>query len=248
MRARAALTAEVDGDGMTRLTRIRSEPPLVLRATARGVYMVGGAGGPLGGDEIALDIDVGPGATLTVRTAAASIALPGEGPSSISVTAGVAAGGRLRWLPEPVVAVRGCRHHMESVLVLGREATAVWREEIVLGRHGEASGSVRSRLAVDSDGIPLLRHELGLGPAHPAADGPAVAGQALAVGSVVLVDPRWDACPPPVRIVGPTAAILPLAGPGVVVTATASDSIALRRALDAGVWLAEAHTAATSAP
>ena len=242
MRARATLVAEVDSEGATRLTRIRSEPPLVLRATADGVYLVGAAGGPLGGDEIALDIEVGPGADLTVRSAAASVAQPGPGagnPSVVRVTAHVAAGGRLRWLPEPTIAARGCRHHMEGTVTLGAGARLAWREEIVLGRHGEPPGSVVSRFTADAGGLPLLRHEVALGPDHPAADGPAVAGSARAVGSVLLVDPAWETCRPAPATLTPTAAVLPLAGPAVQVVALAADAIALRRALDAGVHVAQ---------
>ena len=123
---------------------------------------MGGAGGPLGGDDLALDIEVGPGASLTLRTAAASLAQPGEapGPSRIEVRAGVGEGGEFRWLPEPVVAVRGCVHLMEATVTLDRGATLVWREEVILGRHREVPGSVCTRTIVDLDGTPLLRHEL----------------------------------------------------------------------------------------
>lgn len=234
MRARAVLVAEADGRGVTRLTRVRSEPPLVLRATPEAVYLVGGAGGPLGGDDLALDVVVGRGATLTVRTAAAAVVLPGSGHSSVVVTARVEEGGRLRWLPEPVVAARGCRHRTESTLTLASGAGVVWREEIVLGRHDEPSGSILTRLTADVAGGPLLRHELALGPDY-GAGGPAVVGAARAVGSVLLVDPAWATVRPPARTLGPTSALLPLAGPGVHVVALAGDPVELRRTLDSGV-------------
>lgn len=248
MRARATLTAEVDGHGVTRLTRLRSEAPLVLRETAGAVYLVGGAGGPLGGDDLALDVDVGPGAVLTIRTAAASVALPGPAPSSVRVTARVAEGGRLEWLPEPVVAARGCRHHMETVVTLATRARLVWWEQIVLGRHREASGSILSRFSADVAGRPLLRHELALGPGHPAAGSTAVVGEARAVGSVLLVDPRWTTDLPPAATLGATAALLPLTGPALQVVALAGDTIALRRSLDGGVRAAYAHTPLPAVP
>lgn len=236
--ARAVLVAQAGDDGVTRLTRVRSEPPLMLRATAEGVYLVGGAGGPLGGDDIGLDIEVGPGAHLTVRTAAASVALPGPAPSVVRVTARVAGGGGLRWLPEPTIVAHGCRHRMEAAVALDDGALLVWREEIVLGRHGETTGSVVCRFTVDAGGLPLLRHEIALGPDHPGAAGPAVAGSARAVGSVLLVHPAWETGGPSVATHGPTAAVLRLAGPAVQVVALAGDAIALRRALDAGTQLA----------
>jgi urease accessory protein len=233
VKARARVVAEADGRGGTRLAAVRSEAPLVLRSTPGALYLVGGAGGPLGGDDLALEIEVGPGARLTVRTAAASVALPGAGPSEVAVHATVAGGGALEWLPEPVVAARGCDHHIRSTIVLVAGAHLVWRDEVVLGRHGEGAGSVVTRAHVDLGGAPLLRHELALGACHPAAAGPAVTAGARAVGSVLLVGDRWGPYEP--ALLGPTAAVLPLAGAGAQVVALAGDAITLRRLLDAGM-------------
>lgn len=234
MRARARVVAESDGRGSTRLTTLRSEAPLVLRSTPDALYLVGGAGGPLGGDVLALDITVGPGAGLTVRTAAASVALPGAGPSEVTIRAHVAAGGELRWLPEPVVAADGCVHHMAATVELEEGGVLVWREELILGRHGEAGGSVVTRASVDLGGQPLLRHELALGPLFPPAAGPAVIAGARAVGSLVLAGLETHV---PAVTLGPTAAVLPLAGAGVQVVALAAGAVELRRLLDAGIHL-----------
>jgi urease accessory protein len=73
----AALTAEADAGGRTRLTLLRSQAPLVLRPAADAVYLAAGAAGPLGGDELDLTVSVGPDACLTMRTVAATVALPG---------------------------------------------------------------------------------------------------------------------------------------------------------------------------
>jgi urease accessory protein len=75
LRAHASARAERVGD-VSRLVELRSDPPLVLRATPAGLHLVGGAAGPLGGDELALDITVGAGACLVVRSAAATLAQP----------------------------------------------------------------------------------------------------------------------------------------------------------------------------
>jgi urease accessory protein len=231
VRARARVVAERDGRRGTRLTALRSEAPLVLRSTPDALYLVGGAGGPLGGDDLALDITVGAGARLTVRTAAASVALPGAGPSEVHVRATVAAGGELRWLPEPVVAAGGCVHHMQATIDLEDGAVLVWREELVLGRHGEIGGSVVTRASVDLAGQPLLRHELALGPRFPSGAGPAVTAGARAVGSLVLVGLEVTV---PAATLGPTSAVLPLAGAGEQIVALAGGAVGLRRLLDAG--------------
>lgn len=240
MKARARVVAEADGRGGTRLAVLRSEAPLVLRSTPGALYLVGGAGGPLGGDDLALQVEVGPGAQLTVRTAAASIALPGPGPSRVTVEATVAAGATLEWLPEPVVAVEGCVHHMQSEVVVDAGGRVTWREELLLGRHGEGPGSVVTRAHVDFGGAPLLRHELSLGPRHPFAAGPAVSAGARAVGSVFLAGDGWATLGS--VVLGPTAAVLPLAGCGAQVVALAGDSISLRHLLDAGIVSAVSET------
>jgi urease accessory protein len=189
VRASARLRAELVG-GRTRCTTLRSAPPLTFRETPEGLFLVGTAAGPLGGDELELVVDVGPGATLTVRSVAAQLAQPGPragAPSSLRVEVTVAAGAELAWLPEPTVAVRGCHHRVTTVIRCAAGARLVWRDEVVLGRHREASGSILQRLRVDRAGRPLLRHDLALGPDWPSSAGPAVLGPARAVGSLVTV-------------------------------------------------------------
>lgn len=214
-----------------------SEPPLALRDTPSGLHLVATAGGPLGGDEVHLSIAVEEGAELTVRTAAASVALPGPSPSPshLSVDARVGRGATLRWLVEPTVVAAGCDHRVTTRIELAEGARLVWREELVLGRHAEQPGSTISRIDVHVDGRVLLRHRLAAGPGHPGWASQAVAGGARAAGSVVVVDPDWSPAPPPVAVLGPGAAVLALAGPAVQIIALADDNLQLRRLLDAGL-------------
>jgi urease accessory protein len=86
MRAEARIVAEADGRGGTRLAVLRGESPLLPRRTGPRtgdevtVHLVGGAAGPLRGDDLRLDVEVGPGARLEVRSVAAQLALPGRRP------------------------------------------------------------------------------------------------------------------------------------------------------------------------
>ncbi|WP_433326040.1 urease accessory protein UreD [Spirillospora sp. CA-294931] len=220
--ARAAVTAEG-----TRLTRLRSDGPLALRATPDAVYLVGAAAGPLGGDRLELDIDVRPGARLSVRSAATAVALPGPGQSRMTVRATVGEGAHLDFHPEPTVAAARCDHRAEAFVALAPGATLRWCEEVVLGRHREPPGRHTGRLDVMLDGVPLLRHELRLDVPSSYATA-AVLGGATAVGGVLLVGPDLPTEP---RVTAGVSA-LPLAGPGVLITATAADSATLRRRLD----------------
>jgi len=187
--AHACLVVERTDGSSARCTTMQSSPPLTFRATPDGVYLVGSAAGPIGGDRLHVDVRVAPGATAVVRSAAATVALPGPdgAPSELVVDLTVAAGAALWWLPEPLVAADGCDHTARTTVRLEAGATLVLREEVVLGRHGESGGSLCQRLVVDLDGAPLVRHELRLGPRWPGGAGPAVLGDARAVAQTLVV-------------------------------------------------------------
>jgi urease accessory protein len=244
VRASAELVAERGAGGSTRLPVLRSQAPLILRRTADAVYLVGGAAGPLGGDVLELRIEVREGAALRVRTVAAAVALPGrDGQESVlSVTLSVAAGGRLEYLPEPTVAADGARHRTDIRVDLAAGAALVLRDEMVLGRHAERGGACRTRLRADLAGVPLLRHEVDVSGTNEVSLGPAVLAGHRTAGSLLCVDPNW-VDPDRVQPEGagtatgipsgyaPGVAVMPLAGPAVLVTALADDALTLRRRL-----------------
>ncbi|WP_407672400.1 urease accessory protein UreD [Parafrankia discariae] len=266
VRARAALRVELDGTGTARLTELRAAVPVLPRRTGGSgrvvvVHLVGGAGGPLAGDDLGLDIVVGAGAHLVVRSVAATVALPGHGagPSTFTVRAQVGPAAMLSFLPEPTVIARGARHRMITEITLAADARLRYREEIVLGRFGEPGGDLETSLRVELDQAPgpdgpdwpdwpdcpdgpartstgpwrrpLLHQELRLGPRVPGVAGPAVLAGARAVGSVLVAGPAVG--PEPVAAaVGDGVALMPLAGPGALVCALADDALVLRRRLD----------------
>lgn len=251
--ATAAIVAEVAADGGTRLPVLRSQAPLVLRRTPDAVYLVGGAAGPIGGDSLNLRIEVRDGAALTVRTAAAAIALPGlDGLESVlTVTATVGAGARLEYLPEPVVVADGARHATDIRVTLAQGASLLLRDELILGRYGEAGGSSRTGLRIDYAGQPLLRQSLEISGADAASLGPAILAGHRGVGSLLMAGPAVaaaDLSGQPKLAAGalpagtvpahaqpahamPGAAVMRLAGPGILVTALADDAVTLRRRL-----------------
>jgi urease accessory protein len=236
MRAAARVVAERDARGRTRLAVLHGEPPLLPRLTGEGrVHLVGGAAGPLGGDDLLLSLEVGPGATLRVGTVAASVVLPGRdgAPSRVRVAATVADGGCLIWVPEPLVAAARCHHHSSSTVDIAGDARLVWREELICGRYRESPGDAVLSTVVRRAGQPLYRNELRVGPQSPGWDGPAVLGGARVVGSVLVVDPSWsDGDQPAARTLGPDAALLPLAGPAVIALAAGADAHGVRALLD----------------
>jgi urease accessory protein len=236
--ASASIEAVAGPGGVTRLPVLASQVPLVLRRTPSAVYLVGGAAGPIGGDELSLRITVGAGAFLRLRSAAASIALPGlDGLESVlRVSVSIAAGGRLEYLPEPVVVSAGARHATLISAALADGASLVLRDELLLGRHGEAGGCARTVLHVNYAGRPLLRQSLEVSGTDPVSLGPAVLSARRAAGSLLLAGEPSDTGAAgmgghPSGLATPERAVMPLAGPGVLVTALADDAVTLRRRL-----------------
>jgi urease accessory protein len=255
MRARACLATELatqpDGSVQSRVSTLRSEAPLMLRLTwakesepaiaktlnAARVCLAAGAAGPIGGDEYSLDIDVGAGSALVLRDISATLLLPGPcgEQSRMRTTIHVAADATLIWLPEPLIAARGCHHLNEVSIELDPGARLLLREELLLGRHGESPGTLRQRLCVRRGSQPLHQQHLDLGPGASGWNTPAVAGNHRALGSALIVDPAWGDDIPQAKLLSGDAALLPLAGPAALVSALAADSLALRRLLDSGL-------------
>ena len=235
-RARNRVTAAAEivaatAGGATRLPVLRSQAPLVLRRTPEAVYLVGGAAGPIGGDTLDLRIAVREGAFLRVRTAAAAVALPGpdDAESVLTVTAAVSAGARLEYLPEPVVVVADARHATVLRVTLAAGASLLLRDELILGRHGEPGGASRTSLRVDYGGRPLLRQSLEVTGTDAASLGPAILAGHRAAGTLLHAGPDIPSERP--ACAGAEAAVMPLAGPGILVTALAHDAVTLRQRL-----------------
>ncbi|SOD88594.1 urease accessory protein UreD [Streptomyces sp. Ag109_G2-15] len=240
VRAQARIVARADGRGGTALPVLDGEGPLALRRTRAGgdearVMVVGAMSGPLGGDRFSLDARVEEGARLHVGSAAATIALPGQakGEAHYDVRLDVADGGELRWLPEQLISAGGSDLNVTTRAELAAGARLVLREEQVLGRVGEEPGRLTSRLTVRVAGRTVLDQELSCGPGAPGGwDGPAVLAGHRSVGQLVVVRPEFTKQPVAARMLGECAALVPLAGPAVLVSAVAPDALALRRLLD----------------
>ncbi|MFF2043526.1 urease accessory protein UreD [Kitasatospora sp. NPDC058170] len=244
--APARIVAEPDGRGGTALPVLAGAGPLAPRRTTGAapgahVVIVGSMAAPLGGDRLALAVEVAPGAALTVTGAAATLSLPGRpgtGPASYEVELTVGEGGRLDWLPEPVIAAAGSHLLLRTRITLAAGARLHYREEQVLGRHHDwvrlvPPGRITSRLTVRRAGRTLLDQQTDLGAGAPGWDGPAVLGGHRATGQLLTVG-----CPPPAAPAGGDAVLLALPGPDTaLLTAAAPDALALRKVLRPGQGL-----------
>ena len=185
MKARAELTVEAG----SRL-RWRCAAPIVLRQTGPNrVHLVQAAGGPLGGDDLTLAVNLGAGSFLQLRSVAAMVVQPGHPPAPACwrAAAVLAPDAVLDWQPEPTVICDGAELHSRITIALQRGARVLLREVVVLGRSGQHGGRFIGELAVDLDGAPLLAHTLMLDGADPVLTGPAGTAGARAVGMLAVV-------------------------------------------------------------
>ncbi|MEY9967139.1 urease accessory protein [Streptacidiphilus sp. MAP12-16] len=243
VRAVARITAAPDGRGGTALPLLAGDGPLAVRRTthpdgppAAQVTLVGAMAAPLGGDRLRIEVHVQAGARLRVTSAAATVSLPGRvpAPAHYELDLRVDEGGVLEWLPEPVIAAAGSELRMTTRITLSGDARLLLREEQILGRSGETPGRLSSRLTLRHNNRVLLDQHTDLGPGAPGWDGPAVLATHRALGQIVLCDPDLAHRPPAAELLGvppAEAALLPLAGPAVLLTAAAPDGLLLRRAM-----------------
>lgn len=169
---------------------LRSQAPLLLRRTPDGVFLVGGAAGPLGGDDLHLRVHVCSGAVLRLRSVAASLAQPDPAgrPSDMSIDVDVESGAALDWAPEPLVLTTGAHHRVHTSINLHGDAALRWRDVTVLGRHDEQSGLLDQNVTLTQDGAELLCQQHSWGAGAPLGwAGPAVLAGARVVASEIAV-------------------------------------------------------------
>ena len=168
---------------------------MLRRTGPRRVHIVQVGGGPLGGDDLALDVEVGAGQTLCLRSAAATVVQPGPRPGAearLHVAARLGPGAVLDWGPEPTVVTDRARWSVRLAVDLADGARLRLREQVVLGRSGQVGGRARTDLAITHDGRPLLRTSTLLDGADPALTGPGGTAGARSVGSFVLAGDHLD--------------------------------------------------------
>jgi urease accessory protein len=214
--------------GRTAVARAEGQVPYAARVAAgrpgwARVVLVQTIAGPLAGDRISVEIDVGPGAAVEVVGNAAMLAYPAAAPARHEVKICVGEDARLAWLPEPLILAASCDLDGSVELELAAGAAAVTRELVVLGRHGELPGAYRSTLRCEVDGRPLLHDAITIDRDAVIASSPAVLDGNRAFGSLALL--------------GATSAEavdrdeLALAGPGRVLRVLAGDAATLRARL-----------------
>jgi urease accessory protein len=129
------------------------------------VHLIGTAQTPLGGDEICVDVRVEAGATLVLRSVAATVALPSREVDLSTATwrFDVADGGSLVFDPQPTIVASTADHRTVTHVQMAQSASVVLRERVRIGRSNEHAGHWSGTLNVDVGDRPRLRHRLELG-------------------------------------------------------------------------------------
>lgn len=194
-----------------RLPRIECRGGIAARSTEPGtVHLVSAAATPLGGDTVAIRLVVEPGARLRLRTAAATVVLPGATTRESRSCWTIEAAGELDVDPEPTVVAADSRHVSEIQMCLTDAADVRLRERVQIGRTGEREGFWSGSMRADVGLTPLLRHRVELGAGS-------VADDALGAPLACVSELRY---PDPAAMAGPYVAgvLLELAGGGSLTT------------------------------
>lgn len=158
--------------------------PLETRGHYARIALIGNHMSLLGGDIIDLRIQVETGVTLEVVEPVGTVAYDAdEQRSDWHLTASVADGAMLIWHGNRFVAARGSNAHRATELTLGRDARALLKETLVLGRSGETAIRLRNRTHVSLEQRELLVEDLEVTPDTPNV--PGVIGSSGVVSTVI---------------------------------------------------------------
>ena len=164
--------------GHTVLKTCRQQPPLrVVRSFETGaggalVHLHNLSGGVLGGDKLALEVEVGPEAYAQLTSTGATRLYrsgPHEGVAVQTNRVVVAENGLLEYLPDPLIPFGGSRYRQETKIELATGAGLFWWETVAPGREAKGElfeyGSLQLNLDLVGACKPLVSERVWLEPA-----------------------------------------------------------------------------------
>jgi urease accessory protein len=205
---RVSLAVSATSTGVRR-TASREEGSLRVRlpnacADAPEAVLVNTAGGIAGGDRFAVDVTLDAGARLVVTTAAAEKIYRSHGPDAwFDVTATLADGAKLTWLPQETIVFDRARLARTITIALAPAAELLLAETVVFGRAamGETvrEGCFADRWRIRRDGRLIFAENFRLdGALSSRLNEAAVTGGRTALGTVMTA-PGDDAAVEAVR-------------------------------------------------
>jgi urease accessory protein len=205
--------------------------PVWFRWDGATLWLVGSGASPVGEDHIRVRVDVGPGVDVAVRSVAAMLVYAARGAGTRWDTEiHVAEGASLDWRPEPLILTERACHEATTTVHAAGGADVRLDEVVVLGRSGEAPGTLRSTLAVRIDDVPVLVTSIDT--SLPAWSGPAGVDGASVLAHRLRLGPGLGEAPAGSSPSRRAARLLPAPGCQLAVAAAAEVGAA-RAALDA---------------
>ena len=178
--------SESDGYHL-RLPNVRGEP-------VEGV-IVNSGGGLVGGDRVAFELAVDPGANVRIATVAAERVYRSLAPASeVDIKLSVGAGARFDWLPQETILFSGARARRRLDIEIAKDAVLLLSDCVVFGRvaSGERMGDglLHDVRRVRRDGRLIFADAARLdGDMGRQLDRPAIAAGARAMALVLYVGP-----------------------------------------------------------
>jgi urease accessory protein len=146
---RIALTVARDGTRSAR-TRLYEDGPLRVRfprSDTLEAVLINTAGGVAGGDRLAVDIDVGAHAELTLTTAAAEKVYRAlDEDASVTANVTVESGGKLHWLPQETILFDNAGLRRDINIDVAGDGQLLLAEAVVFGRTAMGESVARGRL------------------------------------------------------------------------------------------------------
>jgi urease accessory protein len=162
--------------------------PRVVRqgAASAEVALIATTATLLGGDELRLSVEVGPGLRLDLRDVAGTVAYHGRGAGClVEVGLTVHPGAVLVWAGEPLVVCDGAQVVRTLDVDVADTGRLLLRDRVALGRTGETGGDLTCRTTMTYAARPALVEELTLRGGSRAGAG--VLGGARVVDSVTAL-------------------------------------------------------------
>lgn len=187
-------------DGRTRLFKLYQDGAAKIRMpTVAGdpleAVLINTAGGLTGGDRVGWEVDVGPGASVSITTQACEKvyrALSGQ--ASVSARLSVGDGGRIAWLPQETIVFDRASFARRLEADLGADAQALIVEATVFGRRAMGERVSRAlfsdRWRIRQGGRLIHAEDFSIGPGVEAALArKAVTDGNIAMATVLVVAP-----------------------------------------------------------
>jgi urease accessory protein len=173
--------------------------PNVAEGAPPEAVLLNTAGGLTGGDRIDTHVELGPGAAVTVTTAAAEkIYRALEGETTVRVGLTLAAGAQLAWLPQPTILFDRSSLERRTEVALAGDATFLGVETLIFGRAAMGEdvhrGACRDAWRIRRDGALIFADTFRVdGAVGAALDRPATLAGARAVAMLIYVAPDASA-------------------------------------------------------